>query len=143
MESGACKVTRRDVDLAIIAYDRARVITDASRLIAGPDGALTKAPEASEWATEDSWNGTRFECALCHKTYATLARLNQHLHSPAHADEIYKCPTAYGGCAQQFGTLSALVQHVEIATCGVSMFRQEIHSVMDHITRGMRGLGFN
>ncbi|GJE96977.1 hypothetical protein PsYK624_131870 [Phanerochaete sordida] len=144
MESGACRkgVTRHAVNAAVVAYDRARVITDGARLIAGPDGALVLPPApAAEWATADAWNGAAFECCVCHRTFATLPRLDQHLASPAHADEIYRCPVTYGGCAAQFRTLSALVQHVEIAACGVARFKQEVHGVMDSITRDMRGLG--
>ncbi|EKM52221.1 uncharacterized protein PHACADRAFT_260449 [Phanerochaete carnosa HHB-10118-sp] len=144
MESGGCRsrVTRHDIDKAVIAYDRARVITDVSHLLLGSDGEYTTPSAAHVWATNDSWNGSAFECVVCHKTFQRLAHLNDHLQSPAHADEIYKCPAAYGGCAAQFGTLSALVQHVEIATCGISKFQGQVHTVMDKITRGTRGLGF-
>ena len=140
MESGVCCLTRHDIDRAVIAYDRARVITDASRLILGPDGSYAKPAVVQEWATTDSWNGTAFECVVCHRTFRQLGHLNDHLDSPTHADEIYKCPAAYEGCGTQFGTLSALVQHVEIATCGVSKFQRHVHTVVDHISSGMRGL---
>ncbi|EKM52220.1 uncharacterized protein PHACADRAFT_186410 [Phanerochaete carnosa HHB-10118-sp] len=143
MESGGCRsrVTRHEVNRAVIAYDRVCVITDASRLLLGPDGSYAKPADVQEWATEESWNGSAFECVFCHKTFWQLAHLNNHLQSPAHADKIYKCPAVYGGCAAQFGTLSALVQHAEIATCGISRFQGQVHTVVDEITRGMRSLG--
>ncbi|GJE90114.1 hypothetical protein PsYK624_062370 [Phanerochaete sordida] len=144
LESGGCRggVTRRAVDAAVVAYDRARVITNAARLTAGPSGALVPPQEpAAVWATVDAWNGSAFECCVCHRTFAALPRLNQHLASPAHAEELYRCPTAYGGCGAHFRTLSALVQHVEGAACGVARFKKAVHSVMDALTQDMRGLG--
>ncbi|EKM52222.1 uncharacterized protein PHACADRAFT_260451 [Phanerochaete carnosa HHB-10118-sp] len=142
-ESGTCRsgVTRRAVDEAVIRYDSGRVITDPSRLLLGPDGEYTKLPDPVRWATRQSWNGSAFECVLCHRTFCLLPRLNQHLQSPAHADTIYRCPALFDGCGSHFGTLSALVQHVEIANCGVRRFKNHVGDVMDDLSRNLRGLG--
>lgn len=141
-ESGTCRsgVTRAAIDRAVVAYDRRRVITDPARLITGPDGQYAPDEPDAQWATSGSWNGTAFECVLCHRTFRQLFSLNAHLASPAHATQLYRCPAAYGGCDSRFRTLSALVQHVEVESCGVSKFRKHVRDVMGELGRGLRGL---
>ena len=141
-ESGTCPsgVTRNAVNRAVVSADRGRVITDGRRLIQGPDGGYAPRAHAETWATQGSWNGSAFECVLCHKTFARLPHLNAHLQSPAHADKLYKCPTMFDGCGMQFRTLSGVVQHVENGSCGVRRFQNQIRDVMDDLTRGMHRL---
>jgi hypothetical protein len=108
-------------------------ITNPSRLIGGPPGEYEPLMSASAWATERSWNGMEYECFLCHSTFKTLDRLNQHLQSPRHDEKIYKCPKL--DCRVEFVTLSALCQHVERGSCGVRMFKQ-VQNAMESLTRG-------
>ncbi|EKM52223.1 uncharacterized protein PHACADRAFT_260453 [Phanerochaete carnosa HHB-10118-sp] len=141
-ESGTCPsgVTRQLVNDTAAKNDRYRLITDARRLIQGPDGGYTPRGSVTTWATQASWNGSAYECVLCHCTYPKLARLNEHLQSPVHDERMYKCPTALEGCAAQFRTLSAVVQHIESGKCGVRKFQRQIQGVMDDLTSSMHRL---
>ncbi|GBE86770.1 hypothetical protein SCP_1000120 [Sparassis crispa] len=141
-ESGACPsgVTREGVDRVAVRIDRGGIITNPARLIRGPDGQTT-APSSTSvetWATERSWNGSSYECFLCHRTYRTLHALNMHLRSPAHADRIYRCPAAWRGCGREFRTLSALCQHVESEQCSVHRFSNEMQTVIDTFSSNLR-----
>ncbi|KAF8554350.1 hypothetical protein OG21DRAFT_1099906 [Imleria badia] len=78
-------------------------------------------PEPQYIATERSWNGSAYECILCHNTFRTLDDLNRHLASPKHQGKIYHCPLST--CLTRFNTLSGLCQHVESESCGVLRFR--------------------
>ncbi|KAI0087482.1 hypothetical protein BDY19DRAFT_892782, partial [Irpex rosettiformis] len=91
-------------------------------------------------ATERAWNGHRYECFVCHKEFGALSALNDHLNSPVHADKIFRCPTRYNGCNQEFKTLSGLLSHVERSECGVARFRKQLTDKLDDVTSKMRRL---
>lgn len=133
LESGGCRsrVDRATINRFVLQYDKNHVITNPSRLITGGNSAQ----DVKYYASEASWNGSMYECYLCHRTYSTLVALNQHLSSPRHEQKIYLCPPGF--CRMQFRTLSALCQHIESGTCGVSKFKA-VQDAMDSIV-GMRG----
>ncbi|KAI9435085.1 zinc finger protein [Lactarius indigo] len=89
------------------------------------------------WATDLSWNGMAYECFLCHSTFRTLGRLDQHLQSPTHDQKIYKCLNP--DCRIEFVALSALCQHVEGGSCGVRVFKQ-VQNAMESLTRGFNAI---
>ncbi|KAF9807915.1 hypothetical protein IEO21_08032 [Rhodonia placenta] len=142
LESGMCpsKLTRERINQLAVHYDRTNVITNASRLVAGPDGYAMPQPPVISIATSLSFNGQNYECFLCHREYKTLDRLNQHLSSPAHDDEIYRCPKAWDGCGAEFRTLSALCQHVESEQCGIRKFNDPMQNVMEKMSAALKGL---
>lgn len=82
-------------------------------------------------ATELSWNGTHYECVLCHKTLLSLPALNAHLRaSRLHRSKVYRCPRArgYDGCGKKVRSLRELVRHIEEVQCGtVRRFREELN----------------
>lgn len=81
----------------------------------------TSAPQhVSYIATSASFNGTAYECYLCHRTFRTLQALNTHLASPAHDEAEFKCPK----CKKRFAVVSALVQHIESEVCGLAKFSE-------------------
>ncbi|KAH6910624.1 hypothetical protein BKA70DRAFT_89249 [Coprinopsis sp. MPI-PUGE-AT-0042] len=80
--------------------------------------ASTITPLAIYDATEDSFDGQHFQCHICPKKFSTLAALHAHLNSPAHDDNEFKCPKE--GCNRKFILISALVQHIESKTCGLT-----------------------
>lgn len=51
---------------------------------------LTWYPQENESfiASSMSYNGSAYECYLCHKQYRSLQALNQHLSSPAHKQKV-------------------------------------------------------
>ncbi|OSX58594.1 hypothetical protein POSPLADRAFT_1152612 [Postia placenta MAD-698-R-SB12] len=144
LESGTCpsRLTRAQINRLVARYDTNNVITDPARLIQGPNGYSTLQRTVTAWATERSWNGSAYECFLCHKMYTTLAVLNQHLASPAHDDKIYRCPRAYSGCGETFRALSALCQHVESEQCGIRRFNHSMRNVLADLSTGMARLTF-
>ncbi|KAH8977821.1 hypothetical protein EDB92DRAFT_2056297 [Lactarius akahatsu] len=138
-ESGACRsgMTREQLNRLVVRADRNNYITNPARLIGGPPGGYEPPMTTSAWATELSWNGMEYECFLCHSTFKTIDRLNQHLKSPAHDQKIYRCPKP--DCRVEFVALSALCQHVEGGSCGVRMFRQ-VQNAMESLTRGFNAI---
>lgn len=119
-ESGTCPsgMDRKELNRQVVMRDRNNIITNSNRLLTGPDGSRPPA-EPQYLATMASWNGSAFECFLCYKECKTLPSLNKHLRSPAHMEEIYKCP----GCSKQSTTLSGLCRHVESGSCGLNQSR--------------------
>ncbi|KAF9805514.1 hypothetical protein IEO21_09012 [Rhodonia placenta] len=136
LESGACpsRTTRHHVNKLAVRYDETNIVTNASRLLTGPDGHMQPKLPVVSIATSLSFNGTQFECFLCHRAFKTLGRLNEHLASPAHDDEIYKCPALWDGCGAEFRTLSGLCQHVESETCGIRRFNRHMQNVISEVT---------
>lgn len=138
LESGGCvsRMTRQKIDQVMQRYDTNNLITKPNRLI----GSGTGPTVVGQWATERAWNGSHYECYLCHRTYASLAALNQHLSSPAHAEKRYRCPRALYGCGDEFKTLSAFCQHLESDQCGVRRFRGEVDKVIEGLSSNMKRL---
>ena len=137
LESGACRggFNRGNINKMVIRGDKKHVITNPQRLI-----GYREDDEVRIWATENAWNGVRYECVLCHREFRMLSALNAHLASPAHANKIYRCPTQYDGCSQEFKTLSGLLSHVERSECGVRRFRKQLTDTLDNITSKMKRL---
>ena len=134
LESGACasRITRVMVNRIVAKLDASGIITNPARLLGEGEGT------AFYWATQQAWNGTRYECYLCHRTFATLTSLNQHLNSPVHAQKGYHCPAAWKGCGAKFKTLSGFCQHVESEQCGVCRFKKNMHNIIDGLSNGRR-----
>ncbi|KAF7312751.1 C2H2-type domain-containing protein [Mycena indigotica] len=90
--------------------------------------------DAGHLATDNAWNGSKYECYLCHHTFRLGTALNNHLRQhPRHApDHGYTCPGTT--CARPFATLPALWAHVDTEECGVSRFR---HRVIITVTKGI------
>ncbi|KAM5541067.1 hypothetical protein V8D89_005378 [Ganoderma adspersum] len=135
LESGGCLsgITRDMVNRIVAKLDKHGVLTDSSRLIGAGEETVT-----STWATSRAWNGQRYECYLCHRTFAALLDLNQHLNSPVHADKAYRCPSAWMGCGATFKTLSGFCQHVESEQCGVHRFKREMDNLIDRLPKGRK-----
>lgn len=144
-ESGACpsKVTRNAVNNFIVRYDEHRIITNPSRLIAGPDGSYT-APSSTISIRDLNrcFNGRAYECVLCDKEFKTIDALGSHLRSPVHADKIYRCLRGWpvDGCGKEFRTLSALISHMERGSCGAKRLRKQIDQMVDSLGKNMKWL---
>ncbi|KAG2358728.1 hypothetical protein BDR07DRAFT_1452608 [Suillus spraguei] len=121
LESGSCRsgVDRRDIDKWVRNNDRTNLITNPARFIAADERANVK-----HIATEQSWNGRAYECVLCHAQFQTLRDLNRHLASPRHEEKAH------------FVSLSALCQHIESESCGVTKFKA-VQDAMDKIFSGV------
>lgn len=104
-------------------------------------------------ATSQSWNGSAYECYLCHRAFSKLGGLDQHLNSPVRQyffsshvllrwyntnlqavddQALNHCPTKTCG---DFKTLGAILQHLESESCGVARFaavQNTISGVIGH-----------
>lgn len=78
-------------------------------------------PAGSVTATEESWNGSVYECGLCHRGYNKLQFLNKHLLEYTHREQVYRC--SY--CSRTFHKPSSLVAHIESRSCGTPVTLQQ------------------
>ncbi|KAL5342499.1 hypothetical protein BJX70DRAFT_410019 [Aspergillus crustosus] len=91
-------------------------------------------------ANSNAWNGSGYECYLCHRTFSKITGLNQHLNSPAHKQQVYHCPNA--GCGKSFAAMAGLFNHLESESCSFMRFDRVQKSVGDVISgRGMISFG--
>jgi uncharacterized CHY-type Zn-finger protein len=109
-----------------------------------PNGVVTN--KLLEWkgdpsysASGQTWNGSFYECYICHNEFQSLQALNQHLSSPRHASKLYHCP--HGKCGKQFTALAALFNHLESESCGYCRFSQVQRNVGNFLS-GSRMLTF-
>ncbi|KAH9915944.1 uncharacterized protein BXZ73DRAFT_106010 [Epithele typhae] len=137
LESGGCAsgIDRRLVDKIAHKLDRHGTITDPARMLEYGQGGVEV---TDQWATAHAWNGDAFECYLCAREFQTLDSLNQHLRSPAHAKDKYRCPTMWKGCEGQFKTLSGFLQHIESEACGAWRFKGNMDRMIDGLSSKMK-----
>jgi len=116
VESGCHKITRHQVTDAIHKLKIVPLISVNRRIeeAGRPRRLITYS------ANHRSFNGSAYECYLCHNTFKTLDRLNQHLNSPAHDDTEFQCPH----CKTKFKLISGLIQHIESEACGIARFKE-------------------
>lgn len=129
LESGTCSsgLNRTKINSIVQQLDRNNVITRPMLTMPGYDNVETI-------ATERAWNGYCYQCYLCPRSFSTLGALNAHMKSPAHEQNVYRCPKA--SCGSTFKLLSGLVQHVESEACGVMRFSQ----VQKQAQRGIQNM---
>ncbi|KAJ5610787.1 zinc finger protein [Penicillium lagena] len=89
--------------------------------------------------TNRAYNGSGWECYLCHREFVHSRALNQHLNSPAHQQKAYHCPN--GRCGKQFVTLAALFNHLESETCSFMRF-ERVQQGVTSVLRGDRLIAF-
>lgn len=91
-------------------------------------------------ASSAAWNGSGYECYLCHREYDTLQALNQHLSSLAHSGKLYHCPNR--SCNRQFGRLASFFNHLESESCNFVRFEKVQKHVHNFITGQQKLVGF-
>jgi DNA-directed RNA polymerase subunit RPC12/RpoP len=115
VESGCHKISRHHVTAAVHTLNIVPNIT--TKRITGP----MRPPTLYTYiATKASFNGSAYECFICHKSFRTLAGLNGHLNSPAHDDDEFRCPK----CKTGFKLISGFIQHLESRSCGLAKTTQ-------------------
>jgi len=116
IESGAChNINRHQVTAAVHSLKIVPTISITRRLRGAGNVTIT-----SYSATELAFNGSTYECYLCHRTFRALNSLNAHLNSPAHDADEFRCPK----CKGSFQLISGLIQHIESEVCGMAKFKQ-------------------
>ncbi|KAE8374513.1 putative zinc finger protein [Aspergillus bertholletiae] len=120
------------------------------RIIHGrdPQGVITN--KQIEWhkegnsqysATKHAFNGTSWECYLCHRQFHSAAALDLHLNSPAHKQNVYHCPNVKGKCGKQFTTLAGLFNHLESESCSFIRF-EGLQKKVDGIFQSCKAITF-
>ncbi|KAH8171557.1 c2H2-type zinc finger domain-containing protein [Sarocladium implicatum] len=112
-----------------------------------PNGVLTKKlltwSEASVVyeATELAYNEDEdaYQCYLCKKQFRSLQSLNQHLKSPVHQQDLYRCPNR--SCKREFTTLAAVISHLESEACQFMRF-EAVQSTTQRILDPTRMIQF-
>ncbi|TVY89591.1 Zinc finger protein [Lachnellula willkommii] len=138
LEAGRCSsgFDRHRINEAIRKLDRNNVITRPMIEMPGYGGGRVETI-----ATGRAWNGYGYECYLCEREFNSLNGLNNHLKSPFHDQEVYRCPKA--GCGRNYKLLSGLVQHVESESCGLMRFgqvqQQARHGISNMVGRMITG----
>ncbi|KAL8751995.1 MAG: hypothetical protein Q9184_005879, partial [Pyrenodesmia sp. 2 TL-2023] len=115
LEGGSCKTApsfnRENIYRFLRHKDRSGFITNN----------LLEWRQGETWSARgNAWNGTGYECYLCHRHFHAIADLDRHLKSPTHMQEIYHCPKR--PCGTQFKTLAATLNHLESESCGFIKF---------------------
>lgn len=85
-------------------------------------------------ATSRAFNGSYWECYICHSEFNSSNGLNMHLNSPKHKQKVYHCPNKRGGCGKQFVSLAALFNHLESEKCSYMRFekvQQRVGTILD------------
>lgn len=92
-------------------------------------------------ATDLAFNGTYWECYMCHGEFRTKGSLNQHLNSPAHKQLLYHCPNYTNQCGRQFPSLGALFNHLESESCAFMRF-EKVQSHVENVLAGKGRIAF-
>ncbi|EFR04358.1 hypothetical protein MGYG_07366 [Nannizzia gypsea CBS 118893] len=87
-------------------------------------------------ATDRAYNGRSWECYICNSCFKYRSGLNNHLNSPVHKQNVYRCPNRRSKCGKEFVTLAALFNHLESESCAVVRFEAVQRGVKDLIVRG-------
>ncbi|CAJ2502360.1 Uu.00g097540.m01.CDS01 [Anthostomella pinea] len=119
LETGSCaKAPRlnRDTILRIIRERDPNGLITNKQLTYHGGGGTTSTYEA----TDQAWNGSCWECYMCHRGFRTSHALNQHLKSSAHQQKEYHCPNRR--CGKEFKALAGLFNHLESETCAFMRF---------------------
>jgi hypothetical protein len=131
VESGGCpsRVTRRDVDRLALRLDVNGIITDRkdnNRPEVQNNNMYTldnrnHPKQVINYADQRAYNGASYQCFLCPETFRALPHLNAHLASSKHIPgaNVYICPCPPHWCETKFGSLSALMRHIEDEKCAV------------------------
>ncbi|KAK8080003.1 hypothetical protein PG997_007821 [Apiospora hydei] len=111
-----------------------------------PDGIISKQNidlvptiTSGHLANEYAWNGTAYECYLCHRSFRNTSSLNDHFKA-SHQQALYHCPNK--NCRKNFNTLAAVINHLESESCGFTRF-MNVQRSATNILSGDRQISFN
>ncbi|EGC48988.1 conserved hypothetical protein [Histoplasma capsulatum var. duboisii H88] len=92
-------------------------------------------------ATDHAYNGSFWECYICHRQFNSKGALTSHVNSPAHQQKVYRCPNSKGKCGKQFTTLAALFNHLESESCAFLRF-ENVQRHVSGMFQGNRSIAF-
>ncbi|POR35531.1 hypothetical protein TPAR_04237 [Tolypocladium paradoxum] len=93
-------------------------------------------------ATKRAFNGSYWECYICHNEFKTANALNAHVNSPAHKQKVYHCPNTKSRCGKQFINLAGLFNHLESEACAFMRFEKVQQRVGD-VLQGRKLIAFS
>jgi Zinc-finger of C2H2 type len=93
-------------------------------------------------ATSRAFNGSFWECYMCHKEFNTANALNAHLNSPVHKQKVYRCPNLKDKCGKQFVSLAALFNHLESEACAFMRF-EKVQQQVGGVLQGQKLIAFS
>ncbi|KAF2844473.1 putative zinc finger protein, partial [Plenodomus tracheiphilus IPT5] len=136
LETGSCprakNINYRTIHQAISQRDPSSLLT--KKLLTYPDS------DKQNIATNATWNGSSYECYICHRKHDTVQALNQHLSSLVHSEKLYHCPNR--SCNGQFVSLAGLFNHLESESCKFVRFENIQKHVHNFITGQQKLLSF-
>jgi hypothetical protein len=100
-----------------------RMVSDPHGLIANKIIEDPKERGDQYHITPRAFNGTNWECYICHKEFNSVRSLRQHMDSPVHQQKVYPCPNVKA-CGKRFVGLAGLFDHLESESCGIERFEQ-------------------
>ncbi|KAE8317096.1 hypothetical protein BDV41DRAFT_584624 [Aspergillus transmontanensis] len=115
LEQGSCPqadILNRETILRIV-HER-----DSQGVITNQQIDWHKEGSSQSSTTTNAFNGSCWECSLCHLEFGSATALDSHLNSPFHKQTVYHCPNSKGKCIKEFTTLAALFNHLESGACG-------------------------
>lgn len=126
LESGRCKTSVEAMDAyAAKCYQRRKyVVKGYGNFLRYRKRARLRAKRSSSPSSENN----AWEYGTYQKQFPSKAGLSNHLASPIHDPEPFKCPC----CGQRFSIISALVQHVESNRCEETICPKSSVSKMLH-----------
>ncbi|TFK75431.1 hypothetical protein BDN72DRAFT_892376 [Pluteus cervinus] len=128
IEEGCSGLTRKDVAMVVHSLKIQPSISTAR----GRGACKILPPVEIDKATEDAFNGTHYECALCNARFERLHSLNRHLTSGAHERKGFKCPGKK--CGKKSRLASSMLQHIESGTCRITQLPE-----VEQYTRELTG----
>ncbi|THW80430.1 hypothetical protein D6D17_09860 [Aureobasidium pullulans] len=134
VETSACPKAR-NLDRNVIHRGLRQLDHDGKfteRLLEWHDGNSINAT----WNPNRAYNGSGYECYICHREFCSTRALEQHLRSPVHQAPLYHCPNKNGKCSRRFPTLAALFNHFESESCGYTKFETVQKNVGGFLTGG-------
>ncbi|KAF1828624.1 hypothetical protein BDW02DRAFT_511913 [Decorospora gaudefroyi] len=114
-----------------------------------PHGVITN--KQIEWhkekdfkysVTNRAFNGSYWECYICHDEFSTKPALNAHINSPVHKQKVYRCPNSTKECGKQFVTLAGLFNHLESEACAFMRF-EKVQQQVKCVLQGSKLITFS
>ncbi|UPK96644.1 hypothetical protein LCI18_007579 [Fusarium solani-melongenae] len=139
LESGSCPRAPKLDRETILGMVRDR---DPHGVITNKQIKSHKREDIKYTATRSAYNGSAWECYICHKEFGAVNALSSHLNSPAHNEKVYHCPNTKSRCGKQFVSLAGFFNHLESETCGFMRFAKVQRRVGD-VLQGRKLIAFS
>ncbi|KAJ1712848.1 zinc finger protein [Aspergillus flavus] len=138
LEQGSCpdaNILNRETIFRIV-HER-----DSQGVITNKQIDWHKEDSSQNSKTTNAFNGSFWECYLCHLEFGSATALGSHLSSPFHKQTVYHCPNSDDKCVKEFTTLAALFNHLESAACSC-MGLEKVQKMVESIFQSWKPIDF-